>query len=225
VRDLTVGRAALQEMLTRGDASDRKVCSTCGIRKPVRSKHCRFCGKCVAKFDHHCPWIGTCVGYRNQPFFVLFLGSSSLAGTIFCLFAFYRVALDPVCPELPVHVLTVFIYGGFFMMYYTHMFFTLGLNGLMTMYFIIMFGCHVRQVLKNLTTNEMENAWRYDYLQRMVPGTASKTAAADDAKDVGDDAPGACGRPCRLPWVTWPVGRALCLPMRRLSLRYFDSVR
>ncbi|EKX48890.1 hypothetical protein GUITHDRAFT_68523, partial [Guillardia theta CCMP2712] len=71
-----------------------RICSTCRIRKPLRSKHCKFCGRCVAKFDHHCPWIGNCVGwdrtntcdfsfsrsYRNHPLFVLFLGSAFSAG-------------------------------------------------------------------------------------------------------------------------------------------------
>jgi ribosomal protein L40E len=179
-----------QESLKSGEVTEKKVCSTCGIRKPVRSKHCRFCGKCVAKFDHHCPWIGNCVGYRNQPFFVLFLGSSSLAGSIFCLFAFYCVALDPDCPDLPVHMLTVFVYGGFFLMHYSHMFFTLGLNSMMTCYFLIMFGCHVRQVFTNLTTNEMENAWRYDYLQRPVEKVAGDKAGGEKDKP-GDEKPGA----------------------------------
>ena len=196
-----------QESLKSGEVTEKKVCSTCGIRKPVRSKHCRFCGKCVAKFDHHCPWIGNCVGYRNQPFFILFLGSSSLAGSIFCLFAFYCVALDPDCPDLPVHVLTVFVYGGFFLMHYSHMFFTIGLNSMMTCYFLIMFGCHVRQAIKNLTTNEMENAWRYDYLQRPVE-KAPGDEAGREKDQPGDEKPGAPPAPipsaCPYPWLAAP---------------------
>ncbi|XP_071100123.1 palmitoyltransferase ZDHHC17-like isoform X2 [Haliotis cracherodii] len=48
-------------------------CSTCLIRRPIRSKHCSICDRCVAKFDHHCPWVDNCVGAYNHKYFLGFL--------------------------------------------------------------------------------------------------------------------------------------------------------
>ncbi|KAM4617523.1 palmitoyltransferase ZDHHC13 isoform 2-T2 [Discoglossus pictus] len=58
----------------------RMFCTSCLVKKPLRSMHCHACGSCVAKFDHHCIWTGQCIGAGNQHFFVMFLGSLVLLG-------------------------------------------------------------------------------------------------------------------------------------------------
>lgn len=64
-----------------------KLCSTCNILRPARSKHCSVCNKCISRFDHHCPWINNCVGAYNARLFLLFLLMTALLcflGTYLC---------------------------------------------------------------------------------------------------------------------------------------------
>ena len=52
----------------------------------MRTRHCHFCNKCVAMYDHHCNWIGlnkllinnklilgNCVGEKNKLIFYIYL--------------------------------------------------------------------------------------------------------------------------------------------------------
>mmetsp|Transcript_30267 Transcript_30267/g.29924 ORF Transcript_30267/g.29924 Transcript_30267/m.29924 type:complete len:198 (-) Transcript_30267:296-889(-) len=46
--------------------TETRFCTICTLEQPMRAKHCRDCGKCVALHDHHCPWLGICIGERNR---------------------------------------------------------------------------------------------------------------------------------------------------------------
>ncbi|CAH8875997.1 unnamed protein product [Trichobilharzia szidati] len=63
----------------------QRFCTTCFIRKPLRSKHCATCDRCVARFDHHCPWICNCVGMQNHFYFIVYLFSTSISCGLFML--------------------------------------------------------------------------------------------------------------------------------------------
>mmetsp|Transcript_17796 Transcript_17796/g.28430 ORF Transcript_17796/g.28430 Transcript_17796/m.28430 type:complete len:541 (+) Transcript_17796:23-1645(+) len=67
------------------DTAPSNFCWRCKFIRPIRSKHCYDCDRCVAKFDHHCPMVGNCVAANNHRFFVLFM----TAQTIVVLWAFY----------------------------------------------------------------------------------------------------------------------------------------
>ncbi|KAM3919672.1 palmitoyltransferase ZDHHC13 [Leptodactylus fuscus] len=58
----------------------RVFCTSCLVKKPLRSMHCHTCGACVAKFDQHCIWTGHCIGAGNHHYFVLFLFSLTIMG-------------------------------------------------------------------------------------------------------------------------------------------------
>ncbi|KYO21893.1 palmitoyltransferase ZDHHC13 [Alligator mississippiensis] len=59
----------------------RTFCTSCLIKKPLRSMHCLTCNACVARYDQHCLWTGQCVGVGNHYYFILFLFFLTMVGT------------------------------------------------------------------------------------------------------------------------------------------------
>ncbi|NXJ09361.1 ZDH13 Palmitoyltransferase, partial [Odontophorus gujanensis] len=61
----------------------RTFCTSCLVRKPLRSVHCLLCDSCVARYDQHSLWIAQCIGVGNHHYYLLFL--SFLITTSVCL--------------------------------------------------------------------------------------------------------------------------------------------
>ncbi|KAJ5888794.1 hypothetical protein N7495_008835 [Penicillium taxi] len=66
-------REVVKQLFELWKFDEENFCIPCMSRKPLRSRHCRRCGRCVAKHDHHCPWIDNCVGANNLRHFVLYI--------------------------------------------------------------------------------------------------------------------------------------------------------
>jgi len=121
-----------------------RLCHTCRVVKPLRSKHCRVSNRCVRHFDHYCPYIYNVVGYRNRHYFCIF---------VICL------------------TITM-VYGDFFVWYMTNYYETdylllIGgmIMGMFTCVNIGLASITLYQAMVNLTTNENINKRRYGYLK------------------------------------------------------------
>jgi hypothetical protein len=89
-------RAVIEQLFSLWKFDEDNFCVQCMVRKPLRSKHCRRCGRCVAKHDHHCPWINSCVGNNNLRHFFLYIVCMEMGIIVFVrLVIFYIGALPP----------------------------------------------------------------------------------------------------------------------------------
>ncbi|XP_024374636.1 protein S-acyltransferase 24 [Physcomitrium patens] len=136
-----------------------QLCPTCKIVRPLRSKHCTSCNRCVDQFDHHCPWVSNCVGKNNKWDFFVFLIMEVTALVIALAVTVHRLWFDPTAPsgggKFLQHVALyhssalVFLIGDVFLL--------LGVGTLT--------GMQAVQIARNITTNEMANSLRYTYLK------------------------------------------------------------
>jgi hypothetical protein len=46
-------KKVVEELVVRGEFDARHFCTTCFVRKSLRSKHCRICDRCVARHDQY----------------------------------------------------------------------------------------------------------------------------------------------------------------------------
>ncbi|KAG8368569.1 hypothetical protein BUALT_Bualt15G0059100 [Buddleja alternifolia] len=136
-----------------------QLCPTCKIIRPVRSKHCAICKRCVEQFDHHCPWISNCVGKRNKRDFVIFLcmgTSTALVGGVVALQRIWTSVPALPTEETWIHHV-IFSYPGFTAFLVMDAAIFIATASLLLV--------QVTQIARNITTNEVANASRYGYLR------------------------------------------------------------
>ncbi|GLJ30518.1 hypothetical protein SUGI_0604130 [Cryptomeria japonica] len=136
-----------------------QLCPTCKIIRPVRSKHCSSCNRCVEQFDHHCPWISNCVGKKNKWDFFVFICLQTSATFIGCVVAIQRLWTDPMAPSSSspwMHYLLVYHPGAVAFLCVG----TFVLIGATTLTVV-----QATLIARNMTTNEMANRNRYTYLK------------------------------------------------------------
>ncbi|KAL3143272.1 hypothetical protein ABBQ38_002117 [Trebouxia sp. C0009 RCD-2024] len=75
--------ALKEEELLSSPKYSQGTCYTCHVQRPLRSKHCITCDRCVGRFDHHCPAISNCVGQGNQRSYSAWLALLLLAQLLF----------------------------------------------------------------------------------------------------------------------------------------------
>ncbi|KAD3067952.1 hypothetical protein R6Q59_018048 [Mikania micrantha] len=136
-----------------------QLCATCKIVRPVRSKHCSTCDRCVEQFDHHCPWVSNCIGKRNKRDFLGFLVIEVFAMLITGTVALTRILTDPSAPSSFGAWLNHAgnQHTGALLFLISDCFLFVGVAALTSM--------QISQVGRNITTNEMANAMRYSYLK------------------------------------------------------------
>merc|ERR1711874_159652 len=121
-----------------------RLCHTCRSVRPLRAKHCRICDRCVAQFDHHCPYIYNCVGLRNRGWFLVFTLSVALNSSITIFFACYCIAVEGWRLLYIIGLIEALVFCGLGWL----------LSGFTLLY-----------AAMNLTSNEMFNYKRYNYLK------------------------------------------------------------
>jgi palmitoyltransferase ZDHHC13/17 len=154
-KDMSELRRMLEVIDRGGDVDPKSFCSTCKIRRPLRSKHCRFSGYCVSKYDHFCVWTNNAVGQNNHLYFWLYCVFHS----IICL---YWVVLNAVVVSFSWNSDNSFLWNvfgerpvnGFAMAY----------SGLVFFFTLTLWVSHLVNIGRNLTSNELANAMTYPYI-------------------------------------------------------------
>ncbi|SMY24893.1 unnamed protein product [Zymoseptoria tritici ST99CH_1A5] len=174
-------KKTIDELVEHNAFNEAQFCTTCMIRKPLRSKHCRRCGRCVAREDHHCPWVDNCIAVNNHKHFILYILSmvAGIALLIRLFFAYLTILpapTKPICTFLNPELCAEFEKDPLTLV--TTAWASVQLTWTVMLVFVQFF-----QVARNLTTFEsMRNT---DQVGPILSAITTGTMSMDDAQVTG----------------------------------------
>ncbi|KAI9734514.1 MAG: palmitoyltransferase akr1 [Cirrosporium novae-zelandiae] len=104
-------KAVIEELLSIWKYDEDNFCMQCMFRRPLRSKHCKRCGRCVAKHDHHCPWVNSCIGANNHRHFFMYILFMEIAIILFVRLTLAHLENLPDLPDSTCNILASSICG------------------------------------------------------------------------------------------------------------------
>ncbi|CAF0817270.1 unnamed protein product [Rotaria sp. Silwood1] len=136
-------------------------CTSCLVRRPIRSKHCRECHRCISKFDHHCPWIDNCVGEKNLRCFIGFIFFTPLCLGFYLhgAYIYYYYHCHVFSSGTVIDSLKQILYCSPAVVWFT-LIALLHIIWITSLCITILF-----QTATGYTTNEKLNSWRYKHLK------------------------------------------------------------
>ncbi|KAH8112127.1 DHHC palmitoyltransferase-domain-containing protein [Phellopilus nigrolimitatus] len=157
------GELRAKTLQSEGRLNGQTFCIQCMARKPLRSKHCRVCDKCVARHDHHCPWIWNCVGVNNHRQFILFVSTLVVGIILFDYLAFaYFSTIDSLLEPsssclLPDQLCAITAYDPF-------LFSVTCWATLQLLWTIVLLFGQLYQITRQMTTFEVSNLGRFGFM-------------------------------------------------------------
>ncbi|THH12426.1 hypothetical protein EW146_g7710 [Bondarzewia mesenterica] len=156
-------KSIIEDLASEGRLNGQTFCIQCMARKPLRSKHCRICDRCVARSDHHCPWVWNCVGVHNHRQFIVFVTTLVFGIAIFdyLTWAFFSApdqqpSLSPSC-LFPAAICTLTATDTF--LFSVAIWATLQL-----LWTIVLLASQFWQIARQMTTLEVSNLGRYGFM-------------------------------------------------------------
>jgi ankyrin repeat protein len=148
----------------KSDPAPPSLCESCLGTRPIRTKHCSKCERCIEGEQHHCIVLNSCIAKNNHGTFLAFLASSAF--TLLIWLAFTLPYLGYIIPD-DVQLNWTNVYATFRVFFDLNgalsLLSILAISGLCYTTFLLLF--HARLIAYNLTAYESSHWTRYDYMQ------------------------------------------------------------